>query len=222
MLEGTVGALIAALDCREHNTGQHSWRVREISLWLARKLEAGPAVYEALRQGALLHDVGKIGIPDQILLKPGPLTPAERKVMEEHPSLGMNIMQQIPFMGAAAEIVEFHHERFDGTGYPHGLKGSQIPLGARIFTVVDVLDALTSARPYHKAMPFDEAKQWIVEQSGKQFDPLVVNAFKGMTPEIWQALRMRMIHGPGKEDSPKDAGESLDEQFRRLPYYRTK
>ena len=150
--DNTLVALASALDVREHNTGVHSLRVADYMLRLAR--EAGIREKEALEvfwRGALLHDVGKIGIPDKVLLKPGPLSPEEWVVMRNHPDVGAGMLRKIEFLRGPSEIVLSHHEWFDGTGYPRKLKGAQIPLGARLFAVIDVYDALTTDRAYHTA-----------------------------------------------------------------------
>jgi HD-GYP domain-containing protein (c-di-GMP phosphodiesterase class II) len=138
-----------------------------------------------------LHDIGKIGIPDSILMKPGALTVAERSVMETHVEAGYNLLNRIAFLADAAEIVLGHHERFDGTGYPQGLSGVDIPLGARIFSIADTLDAMTSDRPYCRATTFAAAREEIIRQSGKQFDPEVVSAFLAIDEGIWPKLQTR-------------------------------
>lgn len=171
-------ALASALDLREHETGLHSKRVACHTLELAR--HAFNDDRERLRQiywGALLHDIGKIGIPDAILLKQGPLTDGEWQEMRTHPDKGYNIVCQIPGMQEAANIVLSHEERFDGSGYPRGLSGEEIPLGARLFAVIDTLDAMTSDRPYRKGLDFVTAKTEIQQMSGSQFDPYAVGLF---------------------------------------------
>jgi HD-GYP domain-containing protein (c-di-GMP phosphodiesterase class II) len=130
-----------------------------------------------IRRGALLHDIGKLGIPDSILLKPGVLTPEERLIMEHHPIFAYNLLSTIEYLNQAIDIPYCHHEKWDGTGYPRNLKGEEIPIQARIFSVVDVYDALTSDRPYRKAWTKDNALAYIIEQSGKHFDPAVVDVF---------------------------------------------
>jgi HD-GYP domain-containing protein (c-di-GMP phosphodiesterase class II) len=130
-----------------------------------------------IRRGALLHDIGKMGISDTILLKPGQLTDDERRVMQKHPVYAYEMLNPIDFLLPAIDIPYCHHEKWDGSGYPRGLKGEEIPFAARIFPVVDVWDALTSDRPYHKALPPQEVRQWIKDGSGKHFDPRVVEAF---------------------------------------------
>jgi HD-GYP domain-containing protein (c-di-GMP phosphodiesterase class II) len=170
-------ALVETLDAREHETGLHSKRVACHTLVLARRFSADNAVLQQVYWGALLHDIGKIGIPDDILLKHGALDPEEWKVMHTHPAIGHRILSNLPMMANAAEIVLHHEERFDGTGYPDGLRGEEISWWARLFAVIDTLDAITSDRPYRKGMPFAVAQQEIVKQSGTQFDPRAVEAF---------------------------------------------
>lgn len=176
----TLAALVAALDAREHETGDHSQRVVHSTLAIARRMEVSPEEYETIGRGALLHDVGKIGTPDSILLKPGPLTPLEWDEMRRHPETGYQILRQIPFLQGAAEIVLSHQERWDGTGYPRKLKADAIPLGARIFAIADTLDAITSDRCYRKGQPFEKARAEIDRCKGTQFDPRVVEAFLTM------------------------------------------
>ncbi len=175
--EETLFGLVSALDMKEHNTNLHSQRVRQNTLLLADRFGLDEAKKQTIGFGALLHDVGKIAVPDTILLKPGTLTNEEQKVMRNHPSAGYGIVNRIEFLREAAEIVHAHHERFDGSGYPRGLKGEDIPLGARLFAVVDVYDALTSARPYHTPMSHEEAIVEIRKESSRHFDPKVVEAF---------------------------------------------
>jgi HD-GYP domain-containing protein (c-di-GMP phosphodiesterase class II) len=170
-------ALVAALDEREHNTGLHSKRVACHTLVLARRFTDDPGLLRQIYWGALLHDIGKIGISDSILLKPEPLSPGEWDVVRTHPEKGFAILAGVPFLAVAAQIVLCHEERFDGKGYAQGLAGEEIPLGARLFTVIDALDAMTSDRPYRKGISFDEAWIEIVRLSGTQFDPVAVEAF---------------------------------------------
>jgi response regulator RpfG family c-di-GMP phosphodiesterase len=181
----TLEALVTALDAREHETQAHSQRVREYTLTLARNLGLKHDDLIQTGRGALLHDVGKIGVPDSILLKPGKLNEEEWVEMRRHPQIGYNVLQSIEFLSPAAEIVLCHHERWDGRGYPKGLAGCDIPLGARIFAVADTLDAMTSDRPYRKAMSFDTAFKEIRTCSGTQFDPRVVEAFMSVPMESW-------------------------------------
>ncbi len=170
-------ALAEALDIREHETGDHSKRVACHTLVLARRFISDPQQLRHIYWGALLHDIGKIGVSDAILLKHGALNEAEWKEMRTHPEKGYHIVAQIPGMKDAAEIVFSHEERFDGSGYPRGLRGEQISLGARLFALIDTLDAMTSDRSYRKALSFDQARAEIVKMSGVQFDSLAVQAF---------------------------------------------
>jgi HD-GYP domain-containing protein (c-di-GMP phosphodiesterase class II) len=143
-----------------------------------------------LKRGAYLHDIGKIAIPDAILLKPDKLTSAETSVMWAHPYIGYELVGRISFLAEAAEIVLTHHEHFDGSGYPQGLMGDEIPLGARIFTVADTLDAMTSDRPYRQALPYTVAREEIRHQSGRQFEPRVVDVFFSLPEQIWGKIRL--------------------------------
>ncbi len=170
-------AIAAALDLREHETGLHSKRVAAHTLILARHQLSDLATLREIYWGSLLHDIGKIGLPDAILLKPEALTDDEWKVMRRHPEYGSRILEKVPYFSLAAQIVLCHEERYDGTGYPRGLKGDDIPLPARLFAVVDALDAMTFDRPYRRAQPFDAAKAEILRMSGSQFDPVAVDAF---------------------------------------------
>jgi putative nucleotidyltransferase with HDIG domain len=166
-----------ALDLRDRDTEGHTRRVAELTVRLARAVGVREADLVHIWRGALLHDIGKIGIPDSILHKPGPLTDEEWEVMRRHPVYAYELLSPIEFLRPALEIPYSHHERWDGTGYPRGLRGEQIPLSARIFAVVDVYDALTSERPYRSAWPPGRALAYIREQAGTQFDPRVVEAF---------------------------------------------
>lgn len=172
-----VEALAEALDIRERETGLHSKRVACHTLVLARRFTRDTEQLRQIYWGALLHDIGKIGIPDAILLKPGALNDDEWREMRTHPEKGYRIVSQIPGMEEAAEIILSHEERFDGRGYPRGLRGEQICLGARLFALIDTLDAMTSDRSYRKALSFDQARAEIVNMSGAQFDPVAVQAF---------------------------------------------
>lgn len=170
-------ALTEALDAREHETGLHSKRVACHTLVLARRFTRNDDLLHQVYWGALLHDIGKIGIPDAILLKQGALDDEEWKIMRTHPGIGHRILSSLPFLSTAAEIVLHHEERFDGTGYPEGLRGEQISLWARLFAVIDTLDAIVSDRPYRRGMPFETAASEIQRMSGAQFDPQAVAAF---------------------------------------------
>lgn len=174
---GFAEALADALDLREHETGLHSRRVACHTLVLARRFTASAEELRQIYWGALLHDLGKIGVPDRILLKQGPLDAAEWAVMRRHPDYGFRIVSRLPGMQRAAEIVLSHEERYDGSGYPRGLRGQAIPFGARLFAVIDTLDAMTSDRPYRQGLGFDVARAEILDQADRQFDPRAVNAF---------------------------------------------
>jgi len=166
-----------ALELRDRKTEGHSRRVEELTLAIARKMGIEKEKLAHIRQGALLHDIGKIGIPDSILQKPGKLTEEEWEVMKKHPIYAYEVLNQIDHLKPALDIPRYHHERWDGSGYPEGLKGKEIPLAARIFAVVDVWDALRSDRPYREAWPDEKALEHIKEESGKHFDPRVVEVF---------------------------------------------
>jgi HD-GYP domain-containing protein (c-di-GMP phosphodiesterase class II) len=159
-----------------------------------------------LARGAYLHDIGKLGVPEGILLKPGPLTGEERKLMQRHSQIGFDLLKDIPFLADAAEVVLMHHERFDGSGYPKGLKGEEIPLGARIFAIADTLDAITSDRPYQRASSFEPAREVIRRLSGTGFDPQVVSVFLNLPEHIWPTIarNQRQIAGlsPAQRNSP--------------------
>ena len=170
-------ALAETLDIREHETGLHSKRVACHTLVLARRFTEDPKRLRQIYWGALLHDIGKIGIADAILLKQGTLNEDEWLEMRTHPGKGHHIVAQIPGMEEAAEIILSHEERFDGTGYPRGLKGEQLSLGTRLFAVIDTLDAMTSDRSYRKALSFDQARAEIISMSGTQFDPELTEIF---------------------------------------------
>ncbi len=165
------------MDLRDEETEGHSRRVTELTMWLARAIHLPETDMVHIRRGALLHDIGKMGVPDSILLKPGPLNDEEWRIMRQHPMYAYLLLSPITFLRQALEILYCHHEKWDGTGYPRRLKGEQIPLSARIFAIVDVWDALGSNRPYRKAMPKEAIYAHFREQSGKHFDPRVVEAF---------------------------------------------
>ena len=187
--ESTLQALSRALDTRDAETEEHSQRVRRYTELIGRRIGLDDEEIAHLSRGALLHDIGKIGVPDAILLKPKGLTAAEVEAMRKHPMIGYTMIAHIPFLAAAAEIVLHHHESYDGSGYPGGLARDQIPLGARIFAVVDTLDAMTSDRPYRNALSFDEAFAEIKRERGRQFDPEIVDALLSVT--ISELIRCR-------------------------------
>ena len=185
----TLEALGDALDLKDSETEGHSKRVTAYTIALARAMGIKPSEIKVIARGAFLHDIGKMAIPDDILRKPGALTVDEQDVMREHCSRGYHILRKIPFLSEAAEIVFAHQEKFDGSGYPNGLRAAEIPVGARIFAVADALDAITSDRPYRRARSFDIARQEILRCSGTQFDPAVVEVFLKIPSELWHELR---------------------------------
>jgi putative nucleotidyltransferase with HDIG domain len=185
----TLEALGDALDLKDAETEGHSKRVTAFTIAIARALGVAKDDIDVIARGAFLHDIGKMAIPDAILRKPGALTPEEIAIMREHCYRGYQMLKKIPFLTEAAEIVYSHQERFDGTGYPRGLKGEEIPLGARIFSVADTLDAITSDRPYRAAQTVGAARDEIQRWSGRQFDPSVVETFLAMPENIWTDLR---------------------------------
>lgn len=186
--EDTLKALGAAVDLRDSKTAGHSQRVSRYSLEIARAMDLPETQVLNIVRGAYLHDIGKLGVPDSILLKPGPLSRDEWGVMQQHVQIGFDIIKGIPFLSEAAAIILNHHERFDGRGYPRGLRREEIPLGARIFAVADTLDAITSDRPYHRAAPFGTGCETIRDLSGSHFDPSVVQAFLQIPRETWPAI----------------------------------
>jgi len=187
----TLKALIKALETRDSETHGHSERVVSFSLRLARELGLDEEQLKSLEFGSLLHDIGKIGVPDAILRKPSPLNEAEWEEMRRHPAHGQQILGGIEFLEGAARVVAQHHERWDGTGYPLGLRGAQIDLNARIFAVADAFDAITSERVYRGGKSYDMAAAELDEHAGTQFDPEVVEAFRRVPREEWDEMRRR-------------------------------
>jgi putative nucleotidyltransferase with HDIG domain len=185
----TLEALGDALDAKDAETEGHSRRVTAYTIAIARKMGLSKEHISVIARGAFLHDIGKMAIPDAILRKPGKLTEEEMAILMEHCYLGYKIISRIPFLAEAAEIVYSHQERFDGLGYPRGLKGEEIPLGARIFALADTLDAMRSDRPYRKAQSIEAARKEIELWSGRQFDPDIVKVFLEMPDNIWEDLR---------------------------------
>jgi putative nucleotidyltransferase with HDIG domain len=175
--DSTIEGWSRALDYRDKETEGHSQRVTEMTLRIARQIGMSEEELVNMRRGALLHDIGKLGIPDSILLKPGSLTEEEWNIMRQHPVYSYELLRPIAYLRPAIDIPYCHHEKWDGTGYPRGLKGEQIPLSARIFAVVDVWDALRSERPYRPAWTEERAREYILSLSGVQFDPVVVGTF---------------------------------------------
>jgi putative nucleotidyltransferase with HDIG domain len=183
----TVRALSNAVEARDAYTGKHAERVTAYAMEIVRAL-GRPLGTPEIEFGFLLHDIGKLAIPDAILYKPGALTDKEWALMAQHPVIGADIVREIEFLADAASVVRSHHERWDGGGYPDGLAGEQIPPAARVFAVADVLDALTSDRPYRPASTMKVAREMIVRASGKQFDPRVVQAFNSIPDETFERI----------------------------------
>jgi len=177
----TIHALMAALEVRDFDTGQHLHRGTIVAMKCMERVDQDLARNEEVAYGYMLHDVGKIGVPDEILNKPGPLDLQEREVMRRHPEMGMKIIEPVGFSKATADVILNHHERWDGTGYPHRLSSEEIPLSARVFAVADAFDAMTSNRPYRPAMPRDDALGFIRESSGSAYDPDIVDEFIDLT-----------------------------------------
>jgi putative nucleotidyltransferase with HDIG domain len=182
--------LIAALDYRDAETQWHSCRVSTYARHLARKLGIGGTELAIIEHGALFHDIGKIGIRDGVLLKPGPLSDVERQEMKKHSRLGWELLQKIDFLRPASQIVLEHQEMWNGNGYPQGLKGEQICIGARLFSTVDTMDAMTSDRPYRRATTMEAVRNEMVRCTGTQFDPMVVEAFLEVPDTEWERLRL--------------------------------
>jgi len=207
-----LDALVSALDHRDTETQWHSRRVALFAHMIASQMNLSDDQLHDVELGALLHDVGKIGISDTILLKPGKLTEEEWDIMRQHPLIGYRLLESIDFLDGARPIVLQHHERWDGKGYPNGLAGETICVGARIFAACDTLDAMTSDRPYRKALPFSAAKAEIIRCAGTQFDQRVVDAFLTIPDEHWQAV---IEAGHAYEDSP-ETSPTLDVSLERV------
>ena len=187
--DDTLEALGSALDLKDAETEGHCQRVTAFTISIAKAMPVPNPYLPVLARAAFLHDIGKMAIPDGILRKPGPLNDEEKQVMRKHCEIGYNMLIRIPFLRDAAEIVLAHQEFYDGTGYPRGLRGDQIPLGARIFTIADSLDAMISDRPYRKALPMSHAREEISRCAGTQFDPKVVEVFRTIPEQHWIDLR---------------------------------
>jgi response regulator RpfG family c-di-GMP phosphodiesterase len=185
----TLDALGAAIDLRDGQTAGHSRRVVLYSTNILKRMNGTPQQLKSLAMGAWLHDIGKLAISDTILLKPAALTENERRILREHVRIGYDLVKRIQFLAGAAEIILNHHERWDGSGYPRGLKGFNIPLNARIFSVADTVDAMTSDRPYRSALPFQAARNEIERKAGIQFDSQVAEVFLRVPNETWEAIR---------------------------------
>ncbi len=198
----TLEGLSAALDLRHNETAGHSRRVTHYCLEIAKALGCSSEQIKTITRAACLHDIGKIGIPDAILLKPGKLTEEERVIMDTHVRIGYELVSSIAFLADSAEIVLTHHERYDGTGYPQGLRGDEIPLPARIFAVADSLDAMTSDRPYRSALLYSAAREEIIRESGRQFDPKVVMGFLAIPEEVLEAIRLDVANPHARARMP--------------------
>jgi putative nucleotidyltransferase with HDIG domain len=185
----TVRALASAVEARDAYLARHAERVAAYGLEIATAAGMNLGENRQVEYGFLLHDAGKVAVPDAILFKPGPLTPDERAVIEQHPVKGAEIVRDIEFLGAARDVIRWHHERWDGTGYPDRLAGTDIPLSARVFAVADALDALTSDRPYRRASSLPQARLAIVRDSGTHFDPDVVAAFESLPDSVLERIR---------------------------------
>ena len=179
------------MDAKDDYTGGHIHRVHDLGLLLAKVVAPEAVDDPQLSYGFLLHDIGKLGVPDAVLLKPGRLTADEWAMMKRHPEIGAEILANVPFLDEALRVVRHHHERWDGGGYPNGLRGEEIPLWARIFAVVDTVDAMTSERPYQRARPLDDALAEVLANAGKQFDPVCARAFVEFDRTEIQALLQR-------------------------------
>ncbi len=188
----TVRALASAVEARDAYTGRHAERVAAYGLRLADVYGLRLGDEPQIEFGFLLHDAGKVAVPDAILFKPGPLTNAERLIIEQHPVTGSEIVRDIKFLGAARDVIRHHHERWDGTGYPDKLAGEAIPISARIFAVADTLDALTTNRPYRRASTTAQARVIILQAAGTHFDPSVIAAFERFTDEDIERIRLRI------------------------------
>lgn len=205
---GLLEGLVSALDYRDTETQWHSRRVSLFSRRIAQQAGITGTDLEVVEQGALLHDIGKIGVRDSILLKPGPLTPEEWKEMRLHPELGYWMLAKMPYLHDISLIVLQHQERFDGKGYPQGLKGEEIVIGARIFAIADTMDAITSDRPYRKGQPIENAVAEIKRCSGSQFDPRLVEAYLSIPTQTWADIRVQ-VEGMEAEDLRRAEGSKM-------------
>jgi putative nucleotidyltransferase with HDIG domain len=181
--EGTVKALILTIDAKDHYTFDHSEHVARLSSSIANILDLPKNVRDKLEQAAIMHDIGKIGVDERILRKNGELTPEESMEMRKHPEIGATIVQQVPFLEDAVPVILYHHERFDGKGYPKGIKGEEIPLTARIVMVADAIDSMMRARPYRDSLPMEKVLSELSDNTGTQFDPVIADiVLKGKIP----------------------------------------
>lgn len=188
----TVRALANAVERRDAYTGKHAERVAAYGLEIARAAGLTLADDPQIEFGFLLHDIGKVGVPDAILFKPGPLNEEERRLMELHPVIGWEILREIDFLGEAKAVVRSHHERWDGDGYPDRLAGEDIPIAARVFAIADTLDALTTDRPYRPGDSFAAARSIVCSGAGTQFDPMAIAAYDKVTDERLEAIRQQL------------------------------
>jgi len=187
----TIEGWSRALDLRDKETEGHTQRVTDLTLKLAQAMNVSSADLVHIRRGALLHDIGKMGVPDSILFKEGPLTDEEGAIMRQHPQFAYDMLSPIEYLRPALDIPYCHHEKWDGSGYPRGLKGEEIPLAARLFAIADVWDALTSDRPYRKAWSQQEAFEYLQKEAGKSFDPQVVQTFLNILPGLYPPLKVK-------------------------------
>ncbi|MBX7113780.1 MAG: HD domain-containing protein [Myxococcaceae bacterium] len=213
---GLLDGMVRALDYRDTETQWHSRRVALFARRLAEAVGVKGAMLDIIEQGALLHDIGKIGVRDSILLKPGPLTPEEWVEMRLHPDIGFRMLANIPYLSEASKIVHQHQERWDGKGYPLGLKGTDIVIGARVFSIVDALDAITSDRPYRRGQTVEIARSEIARCVGTQFDPELVAAFLAQPDSVWHGVRAH-VERLEEEDKKKWEGRPLMVPFKAPP-----
>ena len=210
----TLKALTAALEARDQETHGHSERVVTFSMRLGRELGLSKKQLRALEFGSLLHDIGKIGVPDAILRKPASLTSEEWTRMRQHPAHGRKILAGIEFLEGAARVVAEHHEKWDGSGYPLGLRGAEIDLNARIVAVADAFDAMTSDRVYRVGRPYEAAARELDEHTGSQFDPMVVEAFHRIAREEWDEMRKRSLEAQhGQPATARLRGDEAGDAF---------
>jgi putative nucleotidyltransferase with HDIG domain len=196
----------SAIAQKDSDTDAHNYRVTIMSVRLAEELDLPDKEIQVLVKGAFLHDVGKIGIPDKILLKPGKLDEKEFTVMKTHVDHGVKIVEKSRWLEDALKVVEYHHEKISGEGYPHRFGHEEIPIFARIFAIADVFDALTSRRPYKEPFPFDESMSMMEEGRGSHFDPVVFDTFKGIARSLYDELS-------GEEEKPKEMLEEIIEKY---------
>ena len=213
--EGLFEGLIGALDFRDTETQWHSRRVSLYARRLAQEMGIAEPELTDIERGALLHDIGKIGVPDGVLRKAGPLSPEEWVEMKRHPELGWALINRVEYLRSASSIVLQHHERWDGAGYPSGLNGERIVIGARVFQVVDTIDAITTDRPYRRARDFGVARDEILRCSGTQFDPRVVEAFTSVPAEAWERIRDTVESAAVSDGAPTSSRNAASELKRR-------